>query len=445
MIDPRDDLGLTTGFQTPDAIIWPGEPPPTDDNRALLRRAWDDLLAGRPADALGRLSSVVEAAFERSPSFAMRWHYSTGMAQLMLAGNGAGLDAPQQLYHAIAAFKRARDIAIRHTSRKALNPPLPVASAALTVICRQIADCELAQMRNDRALDDYLTALAALHEHERDANEPAIAADIRLSALVARSQAFVGQFNNALDHLMHAKALRTHYGGPAITQWDRAGDEWLRALIQRAQSQVCGGVEDVLRAVVRLFKSVEGRLEGDDEHRDSLYRLYVQIAETYLDLTELYREQGREAGFKASARSARKYAEQAADALGGWLDEKGELVDEQGALLTELALARLDHLTFKQHELAGRVSAAKAGRRDKGSPAMLSPRIYDVELRATELNDGVLLAKAATLRADVLYSQHDYTYALVTYQKAIEQFEQAQARGESARAQYGYRRTLDIL
>lgn len=445
MINPRDELGLKTGLTKPDAIIWPGERPPSDDNRALLRRAWDDLLANRPDEALGRLSSVVEAAFEGSPSFAMRWNYYTGLALMILAANGAAPEAAEKLDDAMSAFARAHDIALAHASRKPPNQPLPIVSAALVVICKQAADCLSAQMRYDAALDSYLTALAALREHERDSRRTHPAADRQISALVARSQVIVGQFGNAYDNLARAKALRPRRRAAGASKWEWAADEWLQAYILRVQSQRCGGVEDMLREVVRLYKRVEKWLDGDDEHQDSLNRLYIQIAESYLDLAELYREQGQETKYKTCAHWARVYAQQAADALNSFVDKDGALRDEQGALMAELTLARLDHLTFKPYQLVGLVRAAKDGLLEPGSPEALSPRLYDVEMRATELKDDVLLAKAATLRADVLYSLKDYTFALAMYHQAVGRFEYAQARGESARAIFGYRRTLEIL
>ena len=75
----------------------------------------------------------------------------------------------------------------------------------------------------------------------------------------------------------------------------------------------------------------------------------------------------------------------------------------------------------------------------------LAPRIYDVERMAVEMGDLVLIARTATLRADVMSAMHDYAAAMAVYYFAIATFEAAGARGEATRAIYGVRRILDII
>lgn len=448
---PTDDLGLTTCFQTPDTPIWSDELFPALEQRALLRFAWDELLNERYHSALDRLMAVTDNAYAKSPSFAMRRFYYMGLAQQLLAESNepdtAVESSARWLRGALRDYKRALDIAVSPIEWPAdasarlteLSEGRPATGAEQVVISRRMADCLHDMLRFEQALSCYRTAFAALDRYQ-PGDEVAIAsAAIRLHNFIARAEMTVSHYQYALDNLVRADELRARYGARVTTQWDRATADWLRAIIWRAQSQQCGGDLSLLRDGLRLFKAVERRLVDDPDHMDSVRRLYIQLAETHLDLAEYYRAQNRHAAFKANLKRAAVYGIQAADAL-------RDVKDPHGKFMVELALARLEHLSIQPYQLSAALDYPNG--RDKHSrddQMDLSPRIAAVENGAKALKDDMLMARAKTLRGDVLVSLGELVDAILTYHEALGLFEQAAARGESTRAVYGLRRAMEIL
>ncbi|HEX9037038.1 MAG TPA: hypothetical protein VF808_08625 [Ktedonobacterales bacterium] len=432
-VDPWDNLGLETGLDTPDALIWSGETTtPSPDNLALLRNAWADLTSeagNKAAEALGRLTAVSETAFASSPSFLMRWYHFQGLALAMLADteDDEGMSAGAWVA-ASHMFKQARDIA--------LLGPLPMAAAAQVSLSRWLAHCEYNRLRYDDALDEFLTARAALERYSPGEEKAVARANMRLCGWIGRSQAIAAKFTEAWDSLAYADELRAKYGGALMTQFERGSDEWMRAYILRAMSQLSGGIPDMLRDALRMYRKVEKRLIEESSRIDSLRRLYIQVAEIHMDLAEHARDAGSETRVKANLHFADIYANQAIDSL----KESG---DAHGALLAELSLARLDHLSYTPSMWPSRRLSLQADESLlAGHPSHVSPRIYDIEKRAIDLGDKVLLAKAMTLRADVLLSMRDFYASLYLYAVALLMFDQAQARGESARTMYGRERAI---
>ncbi len=427
-METRYGLGLNPVVHYPDEKSWANEKSPSEYILATMRRAYEDLLSESPEAALNRLSSVSQEAFNENPSFTMRRHYFQALAHFQLAEKTSETESPNEYHSACVEFKRALDIAIKGTD-----------TASQVTILRMLAEAYHNLMKYDLALSEFLTALLTLQRFPPSDIKMQSRAEIALYSRLARQQFLLGQFNNTLDNIEKARKIQSKFGGPVVNQWDRAGEEWLEALVIRAESQRCGGDITMLRSAMRLFKSAEKRLDGDEEHQSSLRRLYIQIAETHLDLAEVYKSMGNEPSYKTNLRLAELYAIQASDVL-------RHTNDSAGKALTTLALLRLDHLSLKAYELPSRIHAVKMGSNSiDPEERVLASRIYDVEQMAISMNDIMLIARAATLRADVLAFKHDYAAALAVYYTAIAAFEKAGARGESTRAVYGVRQVLEIV
>lgn len=423
-----DGLGLDSVLHSPDGRSWPGEKIPSVPNLAPMRRAWEDLLAERADEAFGRLTSFTEAVFRDTPSFLMRWYYYLALTHVQLAERASGAESRKEYLLARDAYKSALSLAVGGAD-----------AASQVILHRMLGETYHNLFQYDQGLSEYLTALSALRRYKPGSEKECAGAEISLYSRIARQQFLLGQNAAALDNIRAARELRARYGGPLMTQWDRAVEEWLEALISRAESQRCGGDMKLLRSALHLFKSAEKRLMGDEEHVSSQRRLYIQLAETHLDLAERYRSEGKHVSFKGNMRQAEKYGFMASDAL-------RDSQDDAGRVLTTLTLLRHDHLSLKAYELAPLIHDMETS----GDPVdlhahALAPRIYDLEQKAADSNDFVLIARAATLRADVLASMRDYTAALTVYYFAIATFERAGARGESARAVYGVRKVLDLV
>lgn len=423
-----DDLGLDSVLHYPDNRSWPDEKPPLEEDRAILKRAYEDLLAGHHEEAYGSLTMLSRVAFEKSPSYEMRWRFYQGIALYMRAENAEQTENRAICRHASAELKRAIHLAIHGDD-----------VASQIIISRKLGDINHDMYQYDSANDEYLSALGLLLRDKPDSDLTCAHAEIRLRDLMARQQFVVGQFNNAYDNITIARQIRKAIGGPVMSQWDRVIEEWIEALILRGESQLCGGDIKMLRDAIQLFKQAEKRLASEPTRVDSLNRLYVQITETHMDLAERYRSDGNTPSYRVNMDQAEYYGIKASDAF-------RTSNDESGRELAKLALLRHDHLSLLAYNLAPRAYGVR-----KGTAASdlnehdIAPRIFDLEQKAVEKNDLVLIGRAATLRADVLAHQAQNADALAVYYTAIAAFERAGARGEETRAVYGVRRVLDIV
>ena len=423
-----DDLGIYSVLNSPHDLILPGKRIPSQHDIAMMRRAYDDLLAGRPDDAFGRLTSVTPEGFADCPSFLMCWHYYLGLSHAQFGARSDIDESRTEYLLASDEYKRALSIAI------SIND-----SASQVILHRMLGETFHNRIRYDQGMSEYRTALTALQRFKPGSENECAGAEITLRSLIARQQFVQGNFPAALDNIHGARELRAKYGGPIMTQRDRAVEEWLEALIMRAESLRCGGDLLLLRNALRLFKSAEKRLKGNEAHQDSLRRLHIQLTETHLDLAELYRALGKPASYKTNMKYAQGYAIQASDALRITEDTSGK------AMIT-LALLRYDRLSIQASNLPSRIRELEMGSEsDDPEDSVFASLLFEVEQLAVELNDLVLIGRAATLRADVLAFKHDYAHALATYYTAIDAFEKAGARGESTHAVYGLRRALGFV
>ncbi len=426
-----DDLELDATVVSPYNPGWPEEEAPADRAFKALCAAFDLLKADEAEHALSELMGIRDSDLEGSPSFAMRRYYFIAMSYLKIAEQASANHFKTPLCNAQDNYKLALSHAV--SRRGAFSDTL-----SQITLHRMLGESWHNLENYEQALSEYKTALTTLLRFPPSEKLKSARAEIKLRMRIARQQYILGQYATALDNITAARELRGKFGGPATTQWDRAAEEWIEAMIERAASHQCGDIK-MLRGALRLFKSAERRLVGDAEHLLSQRRLYIQIADTHLDLAERYRSLGKMPSYTTNMRQAEKYAIMASDAL-------RETDDDAGKALTTLTLLRHDYLSVKAYELASRILEVK---RESESAAFeehaLAPRIYDLEKLAVAANDLVLIARTATLRADVLFSMRDYASAMTVYYFALATFERASARGEATRAVYGIRRTLEIV
>jgi hypothetical protein len=395
---------------------------------ATMKRSHDDLLAGRGADAYGRLTSLASDLFASRPVWRMRWILWQGYAFFEIGENAVGAEIEANYRTATDKMTMAWHIALDMN-----DIPSQIS------IFKMLGDTRHNSLEFNLALDDYQTALATLQRCLPASATECALAEINLRSRIARQQRQTGDFASALDSIAIARRLRNAVGAAAMSQPDRAWGEWLEAIIIRSASQQCGGSIPMLRQAIRLLSLAERRIRDDAEQVVSWRRVLIQLAETFVDVAHLYRSAGNKRAFQSNMKRAEAYAILASDAL-------RDTQDEAGRAMTTLVMLRHQLLSLSPAEIIALSAAIRNhSTRRSAHGHFFALRLSHLERLAAQMNDFVLLARIATLRADLLFAGHDYFNALKLYYYAIKTFDNAGSLGEAGRAVLGVRQTLDIM
>lgn len=402
-----DRLGLDAIVSSPDKPGWLDEPPPPAHIRRALRQAVLWLNEGMPAPALGELLKIREAELDACQSYDMRRLYYLAAAYLDLAGNVPDSLTKNGLLKARAALKQANAVAV--SGKDVLSQ---------VTLCLLLGDVYHDLQQYERALDEYMTAKSTLDRFPPRSPQRHTLALSRLNRYIGRQHYLIGNYSLALDYIAMAREVRAEQGEEIVSAADLTAEDWIKAMVIRAESQRAGGDPGLLKDAMDHFELALKRLRLVPDSPIGLARLLIQVASTHLDIAALNRREDKYAVFREQMELAQRAAIEASDML-------RHTKDESGKSMVRLVVLRYDHLDKRASDL----------------PAS----IYDEERKAVELDDLPLLAQAATLRADVLASKHDLTAAAAVYYVAIDAYEHGGARGEAARAIYGLRRVLDII
>lgn len=402
-----DRLGLDAVVSSPENPGWSDESPPPAHILRALRQAARWLNDDKPAPALSELLKIREAELNAHPSYDMRRLYYLAAAYLDLAGN-----VPDSLSK--DGLLKARD-ALKQASAAAVSGKDVLSQVTLSLMLGSVYH-DLQQYES--ALEEYMTARSTLDRFPPRSSKRHTLALSRINRYIARQRYLIGNYPLALDYIAMAREVRVGQGDEIAAADDLTAEDWIEALVLRAESQRAGGDPELLTDAMKHFELALERLRLIPDSSVGLARLLIQVASTHLDIAALNRREARYDVFREHMGRAQDAAIEASDML-------RHTSDESAKSMVRLVVLRYDHLDKRASDL----------------PAS----IYDEERKAVELNDLPLLAQAVTLRADVLASRHDLTAAAAVYYVAIDAYEHGGARGEAARAIYGLRRVLDII
>lgn len=391
--------------------------------RYVMRQARQHLVDKKPFRALAILRSMPERDSDETRGHAMRWRFLWGVAHVQASEQSPDAPIAATLTQAIEAFRESLMYAVTFGDTE-----------SQVVIFVQLAGVYQRASFFEQAVNALQTALGLIQPLPRTVSH--VRAELAIRARLALHLFLLGRFPEALRKLSVDRDVERELNASALAPNDVWYREWLAALIHRALSRSRGGDIRQLGKSLDLFERAQARLAGSEITRNGetthLARLRVQLAETLLDLAALYRGRSAERRVNAALEKAMICASMASDSL-------RRSLDETGASLATLTLLRWDVFNAQAQELTPIVGAE-----GDDTTYMIDRRLDEIERRATDSHNQLLLAHVLTLRADLLAARSDIT-AQALYYKAINAFDQAGARGEATRAIYGVRLQLGLL
>lgn len=354
--------------------FWHGEQPPSDDFVELANhlnaRIRDDALTLSDAELVNKL-----AGMRLEPSQEMRKLYF----QAYLLRELYDRDFRQ----AYALFGHALDIAEEHED---LDSQL--------VLADQQALMLYGLGKNYDAINHYEIALEIWQARKQTLTAPPVEPEMHLLDRISVVQLAVGEFERSAGTLARVLTVVEQQTGMPQSPELRlttAKTLWTLGLIYRAQSDQQDGSETLLLRALMRFKQALIIFREVGEHEISFGRLWIQVVETYLDLSGYYLQhalgtRARQAREKASARllmaqSAAKYAR-----------------DSSGTLLIELALLRWQITQPPDRNAVREMNA-------------FDQQLKIIELSAMQQGLPAIAGKAAMLRGEWLLWRGDAPHA----------------------------------
>lgn len=261
-------------------------------------------------------------------------------------------------------------------------------------------------LRNYEAIEYYQEALDIWHVYSRTMSHPLVEPEVTFLEALGKSQWNVGQFGEAHGTLARIVALaqnrRNTFRDKYLSQL-YATALWTLALVLRSQSDMVDGDENHIRTALRRGKKAVGLYRSLHAPKVYVGRLYVQIAELYLDLAELHFVQGKRNAARAMYHEGHHYAQSASEIL-------DSTTDTSGKLLAKLTLLRHDIMDQTPRETLLTVP-------------QIESRLSAIERAAAKLRDEFISAKAATLRGEWLLALGDKDAAQLALSLALQGFE----------------------
>lgn len=283
-----------------------------------------------------------------------------------------------------------------------------------------------------QAKEYYQDALDAWHEQIAHLLPDApIEPEITFVTYLSRQEMLLGEFDEA--HARLALAITALMRNRKVTHDNEimrmhGNALWTLGLVMRAQSDMLDGQFHYLYPALRRFKraaELYSRVGGElDSH---IGRLYIQIAETYLDLTELHVLHGSDA-FLRTRQEAANYVTAAIDFLAHADD------DPHGQVLARLASLRW-RIT-RPHD---------AALKDETFEDDVAHLEQDIKANKDLLSDRGLAAKAATLRAEWYLLQGNYVDAKAMLAWAMRGFSQHGGLGMATRTRRLQRHVATLI
>lgn len=391
----------------PGTVVWADEQTPSERLVELINIM--NLIIKQDYAFNARQEIDEMACMQLEPSQEMRLLY---FQAYLLRDNSVKRDFAQ----AYQVFGHALDIADEHGD---LDSQI--------VLTEQRALMMYGLSRNREAIYEYEQTLALWHTRAQQLTDPPAEPEIYIRERLGITQFYIGEFDEAAGSL--ARVLTIANQRPDVPKSRDLRETiakalWTLGLSHRAQSDMQDGSESLLlsaiaamRETVRLFNEV-----GAHEH--DISRIHIQWAETLLDLSDLYLQNGQDAMARDARGKALRHITTAKS-----VQNFSNSDDISGRLLTTLALLR--------HQIT-RLPDVEAGREIDDFDAQLTA----ISLDAIANSLPVVVGKAAALRGEWLLWLGDAPHAREAFVLALADL-QANNIGEATHVQRLLRRSND--
>jgi len=394
-----DMSGIDSILFKPASEVWPGEQMPSPELMRLIDGLPRLFELGKYAEARESLEQI--ARFELQPSQTMRLHYWEG--ELMVVHK----DTAQ----AFAFYEMALGIALDASDFDSVIE-LTLASAGKVHALQQFRD----------ALTYYQIALDTWHKLAPDATTRPLDTEITLQTFIVRQMWEIGEFDQAQPRLAHILPLALRAPRAARTMQllkQTANALWMLGLTLRSQSDMRDGDEGYLRTATRRMRRAVHLYEQVGVEAINLGRFDVQIAEIYFDLAELHLQRHAAEAARAMYNQGLAYVNQATD----YLTLSGDKAADVLARLTRLRASVMLPGATKSWQSIDEIETT----------------LTEIERDAADQKDRILVAKAATLRAEWLMALGDNEKARESLLWALKGFN-PDGMGTATRAQRLLRR-----
>ena len=277
--------------------------------------------------------------------------------------------------------------------------------------------------QNELAVKWYSDALDRWQVYEQQLEKPCITTEAMIQRYLADPLWLLGRFDEAHAAVARAVALaffRSRVTRGAYMEELGASALWTLALVLRSQSDQRDGDAELIRQALRRAKKAAKLYRRLHPADVNLARFYVQVAELYLDLTELHLQ--RASGVSPAARAMYR---EALNHLSVAFHYARKANNSMAELLARVTQARA--MVMCMHGLAPWVMSD------------IEAALQRIERHKAAEKDSVLLAKAATVRAEWMLNREDLNQASEFARRAIEGFGE-QGRGMATRAERLLRR-----
>lgn len=392
--------GLDTILYESARKVWIGERAPSDALVRLIDDVTNKLKHELIQDAADVLLQI--ASFRLEPSQVMRLRFLQG---LFLAESHRYAEAYKQYYEALAIAETHDDLD---------------SQIMLTYLAGQMM---YGLMKNVEALAYFQQALARWHVRAAQLRKPRAEPEVTLQERIGTVQWIIGDIDSARGTLARTLTLALYKRGVPHSDFIRrktAGALWSLGLALRSQSDVADGSVNHLRLAIKRMKQAANTFTVVKTYNTNMGRLYIQIAELYLDLAEAHLQDENDDAASASRKQALHMLNLANDFI-------DPAIDVSGVLLVKLA--RLRYAITTRADL----NAVDASHE-------IATQMPQIKRQAKRLKDVFTLAKVAMLRGEWLLWLGRTGPAKLALQESLTYF-QSDGMGMATRAQRLMRRT----
>lgn len=397
--------GIDSILYKPGAEVWPGEQSPAPHLVELIDGMNGVIDLDLSFDLDQEIDEMARMALEPSQDMRLRYFQA-----YLLRDNSAKRDF-KQAYH---LFDHAQVIADDHSD---LDSQI--------VLTDQQALMLYGLGKYFDAMVHYQIALEIWQERQNQLTNPPVEPAIHFHERIGMTQFYIGDFDAAAGSL--ARVLTLYNQRPEIARSQffemvSAHALWTLGLTHRAQSDMQDGSESLLLSAVErmgetidLFKKVSG-------HEHDIARIHIQMAETLLDLSDLYLQKQQDKQAKDARASAWRHIT-VAQSVQYFRDSE----DPSGRLLTALTQLRHQIVRLPDNEAIREVDD-------------FDRQLRVIEIEAYERKVPAVIAQAAAVRGEWLLWLGDAPRARESFRCALEIYS-VESMGEMTRVQRLLRRS----
>jgi tetratricopeptide (TPR) repeat protein len=347
-----------------------------------------------PDKAVAALNAIKQDTLQ--PSQEMRFAFLLGRSRV----------AEGSITEGIALFHQAEYVAREHKDR----------DSACEILLR-IGHTAYNAQRHQAALDFYKITYDTWLDYFPDPRARRNAAEVMLRTAIGTEQWFIGKINEARQTLEGVVSLvkttpKTEHSIDLDSE--HANALWMLGLTFRTLSDMHGGDNEYLHdAISRLRKAISlyKRIGVPDFQ---MGRVTIQIAEAYLDLTELHLHENNLESARSMRTQAKAHVEYAAD----YLNPAG---DPEGRVLARITKLRLKMIKTRVLDSLNTYQS-------------IENDFATIERDPITQKDEALMAKSLTLRAEWLIKLGDVKKGCDALKMAIEIFG-SDGKGMATRAE----------